>query len=73
MNKKIVLVDCEGGDWEGLYIDGKLADEGHRLTVYGVLTALNIEFDIEEASGDAMDKMGCSFPADIKDFITEVK
>ena len=26
-----VLVENEAGDWEGLYIDGKLVDQGHEI------------------------------------------
>lgn len=30
MNKRVVILNSE--DWEGLFIDGKLVDEGHSLT-----------------------------------------
>jgi hypothetical protein len=47
--RKVVLVEDPGGDWEGLYIDGKLAVDGHTLSASYVLHHLAssgaIEFD----------------------------
>ena len=31
MKKRVVILSTQSGDWEGLYIDGKLIDEGHVL------------------------------------------
>ena len=39
----IVLVSSYSGDWVGLYVDGDLKAEGHRLTEYQVLRALDFE------------------------------
>lgn len=45
---KIVRVTAEGGDWEGLYVDGVLKAEEHSLTSWHVLEALGLEYeDIE--------------------------
>jgi hypothetical protein len=41
MTKKITIVSNED-DWEGLYIDGKIALQAHNLSVYEVLLALDI-------------------------------
>jgi hypothetical protein len=41
-----------GGDWEGLYIDGKLAAEGHSLAVYQVLEALGVSYRFQEVEMD---------------------
>ena len=27
----LIIVDCEGGDWSGLYVNGVLETEGHNL------------------------------------------
>lgn len=30
-DKKVDIVSAEGGDWQGLYVDGKLAYENHSI------------------------------------------
>jgi len=40
---KIVFVNSEGGDWEGIYVDGKLLREDHSLAPDDVLSVLGIE------------------------------
>jgi hypothetical protein len=47
--KKIVFVSAPSGDWEGLYIDGKLNFENHSLRAVEVLDALGIEYREIEA------------------------
>jgi hypothetical protein len=41
---KITFVDSDGGDWEGLYIDGKLVMENHRLEIHDVLKAVGFKY-----------------------------
>jgi len=44
-------------EWEGLYVDGKLKEEGHSISVYDVLTALDIPFkqyQLNEKDEDAL-------------------
>lgn len=36
----INFIHSESGDWEGMYIDGKLFDEGHSLNLKEVLRML---------------------------------
>lgn len=36
----VLLVRADSGEWEGLYIDGKLLAEGHSLNLFDVLEAL---------------------------------
>lgn len=31
MAKRIIILKTQSGDWEGLFIDGELIDEGHHL------------------------------------------
>ena len=31
MSKEVTLVKDEGGDWIGMYVDGRLMNEGHSL------------------------------------------
>ena len=42
---KIVLVGGEDGDWEGLYVNGKLKAENHSLSAYDVLKAIEADFE----------------------------
>lgn len=44
----IKLVHSEEGDWTGLYRDGELLVQDHRLTVEDVLEALEINFAVEQ-------------------------
>lgn len=37
----IKIVFHPSGDWEGLYIDGKLMDEGHSISVEDFIEAFN--------------------------------
>ena len=41
MKTKFTIVCPESGDWEALYINGKLAAEGHRLSVQDVLDCID--------------------------------
>ncbi|QQO97020.1 hypothetical protein Nekkels1_20 [Cellulophaga phage Nekkels_1] len=31
MKKQVIILSTDSGDWEGMYINGKLIDEGHTL------------------------------------------
>ena len=41
MKTKFTLVRCESGDWEALYINDKLAAEGHNIRVRDVIDSIN--------------------------------
>ena len=41
MKTKFTIVHPESGDWEALYINGKLAAEGHSLSVRDVLDCID--------------------------------
>ena len=41
MKTKFTLVRCESGDWEALYINDKLASEGHNIRVRDVIDSIN--------------------------------
>jgi hypothetical protein len=66
---KVVLVGCEAGDWEGIYVDGTLAREGHKLEVWDVLEALGLSDKVEskDCTDENMEDMGWSLPAKLKD------
>lgn len=44
MKKQITFVDDTSGEWIGIYINGKLVDEGHSFQPEDVLRLLNIDF-----------------------------
>ena len=41
MKTKFTIISPESGDWEALYINGKLAAEGHSLDARDVLDAID--------------------------------
>jgi hypothetical protein len=49
---EVVLVTNRSGDWVGIYVKGKLLDQGHSLSPWMILGALGIEFDQREISMD---------------------
>jgi hypothetical protein len=63
---KITVVGHPGGDWEGLFVDGKLLCEGHRLEWWQVLDALKVEYATLEADEEWMYDVG-RFPERLKD------
>ena len=65
---KIQIVDTD--DWQGLYVDGELMLEGHRLSVYDVLNVLG--FVNVECPDVDMDLQRCaSFPQKFSDLVFE--
>jgi predicted RNA-binding protein with EMAP domain len=79
MNKAILL---KSDDWEGLYINGKLVEEGHTLNQgysrikHFVKLAKTYDFDLEEMQEEYLngeditmtEDMG-NFPEDINEFV----
>jgi hypothetical protein len=55
--KRVCHVTCEGGDWEGLYVDGVLAIEGHHLGVRDTLQAVGQLFDKRCMSDEDMERL----------------
>ncbi len=49
--KKITIV-TNYDDWEGLYFDGKLVDQGHQITVEDLLKSLEIPFKTVEVDNE---------------------
>lgn len=60
-DKKITFVHDPGGDWTGMFIDGKLVLENHSLHYSHVLEALDIPFENLTADGEWLEEVG-SFP-----------
>jgi hypothetical protein len=66
--KNLTFVGNDAGDWEALYVDGKLFCQGHEVETYDVLRALGIKCDGFDVSDDEMEELGCSFP----DLLSEI-
>ncbi len=58
---RIVLVRAD--DWKGLYLDGKLVEEGHRVDTIDVLHALGIEARQVWANDEWLNDRGCLPPS----------
>jgi hypothetical protein len=69
MNKKITIVTNED-DWEGLYIDGKIAVQDHKLRVEDVLDALGICAESVTCDYDWLFDQGY-LPSDLKDVVVQ--
>ena len=66
--RQFVIVSPESGDWEALYMDGKLIAEGHSLRVIDVLDAIadvllnEVSYDeiSDERAENGFDKYLCN-------------
>ena len=55
-----------GDDWEGLYVDGELATEGHQLIIEDLADVLGIEIEDKYANIDWLEERG-SLPNKLED------
>lgn len=63
---KCTLVAAESGDWEALYIDGKLYAENHSLRSFNVLEALEHHMEMEIDYRYIADEIAeCGMPEDL--------
>lgn len=76
---KLVIVFSEAGDWEGLYINGELVEEGHSLNWRRVISKhfLRDSFYIEgmediEVKGEWLSEEG-SFPILLEELLKKEK
>lgn len=63
-------------DWAGLYIDGRLAAQGHSIDVRDVLRFLGIEEESQSASEEAIfeackDFQFGEFPDDLEELVSK--
>lgn len=74
MSRTITLARDSGGDWEGLYIDGRLVHEAHSLDAStmldllaeaGVIGPARVAYDVD------LDPNVGRFPPDEKDLPTD--
>lgn len=62
-------------DWAGLYIDGHLAAQGHRISIRDVLDSLGIEEESQSASEEAIERASIDFlfdgfPEDLEELVS---
>lgn len=60
------IVFVSGDDWEGMYLDGELVDEGHSLNVFKVLEKLGLAHEIRDLDSEWIEERG-SLPDYLKD------
>jgi len=68
----IHIVSNEDGDWYGLYINGNLECEGHRLSHRDIFDALGYKFDSIELKNYQFEEFGDRCPKDISE-VLEIK
>jgi hypothetical protein len=49
---KVTIVSSKAGDWKALYIDGKLADQGHSIHLATALRLAGLEVETREFEED---------------------
>lgn len=67
--KEITVVTDESGDWEGIYVNGKLKVENHLLNIYEVLDAIGIKYNHIEID---MEKVNNNLPANLKTVVNKI-
>ena len=66
MKTKFTLASTESGDWEALYINGKLAAEGHSIYIIDVFDCINDIFPNEYDEIEVSDEIA-EMPDDLSD------
>jgi hypothetical protein len=62
MNNKITIIHSEDHDWSALYIDGKLAAEGHEIRAVDILDELHIDYEEKTVSNEWVENNGGTMP-----------
>lgn len=69
-NKSLDIQIINSEDWEGLYVNGKLWGEGHRILlsdlIYAIASYFPITFKTRECDGEWLEEMS-SFPDDLSE------
>lgn len=71
--KSLQIVQTIDRDWEGVYLDGKLVYENHRLDPFSLLKILEIKYEIKSIDTDFETISGGFFPKNIEEFKKELK
>lgn len=67
--KQFAIVTAD--DWQGIYVNGKLVDETHRLRLSDILSILGVDYDDISVDQDWMESHG-HLPKDFRDIPEEV-
>lgn len=54
-----VTIATNYDDWEGIYVDGKLKYQTHRITAQDVLEVLGVDFTEAEVDNEWLASGGC--------------
>ena len=68
MSRDVMYV--RGDDWEAVYIDGVLADQGHSIDWMSVIAELGCNTYVQEVSYEWLVERG-DFPEDINEVVFE--
>lgn len=68
---KITLVADNSGDWEGIYIDNNLQQQGHSINLYNLLYTLRERGYIDFEYTESRVEDGEGFPEDLNDLNLE--
>jgi hypothetical protein len=68
----VLIISTDDGDWEGIYVDGILFEEGHSLSNKDFINLINRFKNFEKVeqkwiSSKEIEKLGGSFPAELSD------
>ena len=70
---KFTFVTAECGDWQALYVDGKLAAEGHRVNARDVLDAIADIFPNKVEKYEVPDRIAeYGMPVDLSDISNDL-
>lgn len=64
----LTLVGCTSGDWEGLYVDGVLIDEGHHVDLIPIINGNRVITEAVrlELNSDWLEGTGGLFPLHLR-------
>ena len=71
--KSLQIVQTIDRDWDGVYLDGKLVYENHRLDPLSLLKILEIKYELKSIDTDSETISNGRFPKNIEDFKEELK
>lgn len=66
MDKKLVVLNVD--DWEALYADGELVEEGHSIRWVDALRSLGVDVEWHEVTSWFEENDLMSFPSEIPEF-----
>jgi len=68
---KIKIINLD--DWEGVYADGKIVEQGHSVNLCQLLRGLGFTVENQYVPDEELDAFGNSFPESLEEFETYLK